>query len=1161
MALGAENLTQNHWAKRLGLSRGHLSEILNGKHPYLSQKTREKFLSGLGLEFSDLFETEHETSGWAYGTDDDFRVALADRYEILEEIGSGGMGTVFRARDLKHGRTVAVKVISPEAISGVGAKKFMREIRFMSRLQHHNVLEVLDSGKAAGLPFYVMRCISDGSLRQLLSTRGKQTLANTLRIVKGVAEGLEHAHGKRVVHCDVKPENILLSDNHAYVADFGIARTVHAEALEWGRREGIDSSAGTPAYVSPEQASGELDLTASTDVYSLGCVVYEMLSGEAPFRGANTMQVVARRFSKDPPELLDVPPGVAAAVRSAMDFHPEKRPPSVAHFARDLEVAIAVESNSLSSTAGLVVRKALAPVRRFRHQSKRRSSVFDVLLLDVSYAVRKIFRKPFLSAAAVVVLALGIGAVTSVFSVFSERLWPIPEVAAAGDVYLAKFVESDGRTGDRLPYNLALKIDESSEQLAGYYRTVAAVATGGAARRAFVDFVSPGFPRLMGLRPLIGSGFDGVDFSTGQAAAIVSHDFWVERLDSEEDVIGTEITINRRPVVVVGVAQPGFYGLDRNSRAVAWMPFEIMFSDRPESFDWPLLKIAAIVSVDSEPAHLVPSLTSIVNEGGDNRRVVMASFREGTGEGMGALLGAWRMLTVLGVAVLVVACLNVSNLLLAEAIRLKGETTLRAALGASRRRLLLENLLQPLIIATIACGFGLALAWWVLHAVPGWLPTSDPPLLQRVRVRGSAVVVSVFVAFLAAILSSVAPAWSAIRLKLSGVGGSLVGARRTDRSSGLGTTLVVAQVAFSAALISIAAQATWTMFSHHSTDLGYEEEGRFQFRLNVSDAVGDKEAGLQIAETIRTRIASAAGVESATLIAVAPLNSPPLSPISFVGTPDTVALVKRLIVGPDYFRTAGNQLLVGQDFGIAPDTNLAIVSDSAAKLLWPNGADLGASFVDERGNAYQVGGIASDGTFGLGFVQPTVYLPFSRNYRSVFAVVVNSRVPRDQLAEIVHSEVRRVDPLIPSPAVIPVEEWFERSWVLERATGTLARLLGFCAFLIASVGIYGRFLTLVTSQTREIAVRMALGSHAGKEIGRVLRGSVTTTAIGLAFGVVLTLAAHKLVSTIFVMAVGSIFVAVGASVVLLGTVTLLATLPSGVRAASVDPAQVLRSDQ
>ena len=337
--IARSGLSQNHWALKLGLSRGHWSDIVNGHHPYPSTKTRERLLDAFAVPFDELFEVEAGPSL----TDASFHGAVADRYVIDREIGQGGMGVVYLARDLKLGRVVALKVVSLEAVGGIGVRQFLKEVGHVARLQHPHIVALHDAGEGAGHPYYVMPYFRDGSLRELLAQRGGLGAAEALPLLKGVAAALGYAHAHQVLHCDVKPGNVLLEGEHAYVADFGIARALHAEGAEWGRRAGVDSSAGTPAYVSPEQASGEPDLDGRSDLYSLGCMAFELLAGHPPFTGRTTMEIVARRFSAPPPDLRafapGLPAGVGAVIERAMAFHRHERQQSVVDFVADLERA------------------------------------------------------------------------------------------------------------------------------------------------------------------------------------------------------------------------------------------------------------------------------------------------------------------------------------------------------------------------------------------------------------------------------------------------------------------------------------------------------------------------------------------------------------------------------------------------------------------------------------------------------------------------------------------------------------------------------------------------------------------------------------------------------------------------------------------------------
>ena len=266
---------------------------------------------------------------------------LSDRYSIEREIGRGGMAYVLLAQDRKHGRPVALKVLRPDL--AVGAERFLREIEIASRLTHPNVLPVHDSGEADGLLYYVMPFVEGESLRDRLDREKQLPLEEALRITGEVADALAYAHGRGVLHRDIKPENILLVAGHAVVTDFGIARAVSVAAED--RLTGTGITLGTARYMSPEQATAERTLDGRTDVYSLGCVLYEMLAGEAPFSAPTPQRILARRLSERAPTLEGIREGISPAlhetIRRALATVPADRFPTAAHFAKAIAEAAA----------------------------------------------------------------------------------------------------------------------------------------------------------------------------------------------------------------------------------------------------------------------------------------------------------------------------------------------------------------------------------------------------------------------------------------------------------------------------------------------------------------------------------------------------------------------------------------------------------------------------------------------------------------------------------------------------------------------------------------------------------------------------------------------------------------------------------------------------
>ncbi|HUR94837.1 MAG TPA: serine/threonine-protein kinase, partial [Gemmatimonadales bacterium] len=215
--------------------------------------------------------------------------ALRDRYAIERELGRGGMATVLLARDLRHDRPVALKLLHRELAASLGPERFVREIKLTARLDHPHILPVLDSGETLGRLWYAMPFVDGESLRDRLRREPQLPVSDALAIAREVADALEYAHGHRVVHRDIKPENILLAHGHARVADFGVARALEAAGSEQLTSTGL--AIGTPAYMSPEQAGGG-EVDARSDVYALGCVVHEMLAGEPPFTGPTPQAVV-----------------------------------------------------------------------------------------------------------------------------------------------------------------------------------------------------------------------------------------------------------------------------------------------------------------------------------------------------------------------------------------------------------------------------------------------------------------------------------------------------------------------------------------------------------------------------------------------------------------------------------------------------------------------------------------------------------------------------------------------------------------------------------------------------------------------------------------------------------------------------------------------------
>jgi len=280
--------------------------------------------------------------------------ALSDRYTIERELGRGGMATVYLAEDRKHGRKVAIKVLESRLAASLGADRFLREIGIAARLAHPHILPLIDSGDAEGLLYYVSPYVPGGSLRDRLTREQRLPPDEAIRIAREVGAALDYAHRQGFVHRDVKPENILFSDGLAVLADFGIARACCR--ADGSAVTEVGMVVGTPEYMSPEQAAGEQELGSPSDLYSLACVVYEVLAGEPPIKGDGAQATIAKQVTATAAPVRALRPEVTAPVERALARALAKVPTE--RFLTAAEFVAALEAQGRDPGAGAVASTA-----------------------------------------------------------------------------------------------------------------------------------------------------------------------------------------------------------------------------------------------------------------------------------------------------------------------------------------------------------------------------------------------------------------------------------------------------------------------------------------------------------------------------------------------------------------------------------------------------------------------------------------------------------------------------------------------------------------------------------------------------------------------------------------------------------------------------------
>ena len=1155
--LATSRLSQNHWALRLGLSRGHWSDIVNGRHPYPSAKTRQRM-----LEVFDVAESELFTADEARGDDVEFRLALAPKYEIAHEIGQGAMGSVFLATDRPLGRLVAIKVVSPEAAAGVGSRALLTEIAFVARLQHPNILPLFEAGEAADHPYYVMPYVRDGSLRAVLQRRGRIGLAETLELVHGMARGLSHAHAQQVLHCDVKPENVLVQDGHCFVMDFGIARKLRSEAGEWrGIRKELDFSAGTPAYVSPEQASGTSDVDQRSDVYSLACVVYEMLSGQAPFGGRTTQEVVTRRFHESPPSLASlVPVGVAHALEQAMSLDPSQRPSTA------LELSEALRAGVRPSVRTTPV------VRRPKMNAPTRSRLpMAGLRADLRYTARSLLRGWRFALGVVLTLGLGIGLGVPVLNLADHFFFRAPPGVVDPDRVLRLVARinrptgpffTDGLTG--LDYAAMTSRARTLAGVAGFSNVQRSLGTGPAARSIPVTLASASYFQVLGIRPFMGRFYlESEDSeSTTDPPCVVSYRFWQMSLDGAKDAIGRKLVIGNLRYTVVGVTPEGFVGLNF-ANMDAWLPLRVATPEAQgrdpqlwttDQSSW--LRMIARLRPGVSIAQATAEAEVLYRTAGPRTR-----DRELTGtflwdplepgrSSLGnqyATISLW--LSAGGLMLLLLVAANLVNLFVARSAAHARQTAVRLAIGGNWRHLLRLQLLESALLGVIASAVGLAIAVPTVRVsralmFPG-IVWERPAFDARIAL----------VAFLIAFgIGALVALWSTVSALRADPLDLLRGAGSPQMSGSRGTnalrrTLLVVQAAVFAILLTGAAAFVISLQRASRVDFGFDADSLVSARITLP-AETPRSVANDLMVRARERVAAMPGIESAALAYMEPWVNNTYQPVHVPGsdvTPSSSVMFD--IATPEYLRTFGVRMRDGRWFDASDGPNAApvvVINETLEKIFWPAGGAIGKCMRVGADSMpcrtiigvmrdFRLNGRADDPP------QPIDYVPVAQatQYRQRPMLFFRPRGDHAVAIREVRRALQGLSPNLPASQVTSVRDHLV--WLVAplRIGAAAFMAFGIVAAIVGAVGLYSVLAFLILEQRRAHAIRLAIGAVPGSLARSVVRFAVVTVLVGMAIGYALLVPLARVIEPMLFHTRVLEPIAI-ASVIALGIVTALA---------------------
>jgi putative ABC transport system permease protein len=845
--------------------------------------------------------------------------------------------------------------------------------------------------------------------------------------------------------------------------------------------------------------------------------------------------------------------------------------------------------------ARLAARRAFGGVTQTVEAYRERRAVawVDNTLKDLRYAVRGLVRNPGFTAAAVLSLALGIGANTAIFSlVRSLMLRMLPVTRPEQLVY---FYRTGGWGKGFLSYPLYLDLAKRKDVFegvaarTGVWRVRFSRPESPRVEFAQMEYVSGNYFSLLGVQPAIGRLIGESDNRTPKAhpLAVLSYEFWRNRFGGDAAVLGATVVVDSQPLTVVGVAAPGFRGVEVEHHPDVWVPC-MMFDGKIMSpgmhWVWAVGRRRPGVSRERIQSVIDAVMQQYLTE--QYGKNTDAAFRKSAfGQRLqvyGADAGISSLRFLFGKALLVLmatvglvlmaACANLANLLLARGAARYREIALRFSLGATRARLVRQALTESLLLSLVGSGLGLGFAMWGQQAILGFLPSevTEPFALAP---DGTVLAFTIGISVLAAVLFGLAPAWRSTAVDpVAGLRGN---DRRTVQRPVLRRALVVAQVALSVVLVSLAGLFGGSLARLRAVDVGFRHQNVLAFQLDCP-AKWDRVKRQQVLDGFVDRVSRLPGVASVSYGFPGPFemgmaNASIRVPGSAATAVDS-AEVAVATVAPRYFGTIGTRLLAGREFeegDTGTSQKVAIVDETFVRRFFPGeSAPIGRalSFDESKPEGgertYIVGVVPDIRHDGLREPsKPTVYSPVTQTVAiGDPSVLVNAQAPPASAKQALRREMAKLSDEVVLTEPETIAQHIDDSIFQERILATLSGFFGVLALLLAAVGLYGVVAYGTMQRAREIGVRIALGARLGAILWMVLRDALLLVSVGLVVGLPSAMAAARAVRAVLdgVPAAGvAMFASTGAVLLAVGTVAALAPAR---RAARMDPMATLRQE-
>ncbi len=843
----------------------------------------------------------------------------------------------------------------------------------------------------------------------------------------------------------------------------------------------------------------------------------------------------------------------------------------------------------------------------------------DEMFQDLRYGARMLLKSKMYTAVAALSLALGIGANTAIFSLINAMMLRPLAVKAPQELALFSIIEAQG-TGYALNYPLYEMIRDGGQSFSGVItsgdvgdgRLIVNKQGGGAVESVQQQRVSGNFFSVLGVDAVVGRALTEADDNpaSAQPGAVISYEFWRRRFGLDPGVIGRQITVNDMALTIVGVARPGFFGVEVGSQPDLWWPVKATNDQdsrqKLSQHSWWWLRIMGRLrpGVTRAQAQAEVNLIfrrqqdQIAGENSSNwtptdrtrhfeQRLVLESGSAGHTWMRQEFSRPLIILMITVALVLLIACVNIANLLLSRAATRRKEIAVRLAVGAGRFRLIRQLLTESVLLAAIGGGAGLLFARVCARAMLVYLPQENRAALDLsldARVLGFTLAVSI----LTGLLFGLAPAWQATRLDLTASLKDQTGAGASRSRLMLNKLLVVTQVALSLLLLVGAGLFARTLRNLRTSDAGINYENIAQFRIDAGSGYNAAQL-MDLQKRTLSRLEALPGARSATLSAATLLTGSTLLsrvvPAGYTAAPDENLNCNVLIVGPRFFETMKMPLLAGRDFGpqderppqaespntptTTTDASLpapmsAVINQAMARYFFGTENPIGKRFNQVGDNSpIEVIGVVGDAKFTDLREQPprTFYVyHFQRAWGLTLTYQLRTDGDAASYAATIQHLAREIDPQSQVVGLRTMSEAVNESLVQERFVAEVAGAFSLFALLLACVGLYGVMSYAVTRRTGEIGVRMALGAQGRDVVWLVMREVSLLVAIGIAIGLAAALATTRLVSTLlFGLEPNDPATIALATLLMVGVAALAGYLPAR-RAAQVDPMIALRHE-